>query len=43
VVQTNVGHRDTVHDILHVPERGQVCDSFVSGLDFVAVEMENEK
>jgi len=29
VVQTNVGHRDAVCNIIHVPERGQVCGSFV--------------
>jgi len=29
VVQTNVGHRDAVRNIIHVPERGQVCRSCV--------------
>jgi len=29
VVQTNVGHRDAVCNIIHVPERGQVSSSFV--------------
>lgn len=30
VVQTNVGHRDAVRNIIHVPERGQVSATITS-------------